>query len=159
MRGLTPTPSSSSPSPPHMTEEEEAQLIQRVMEDSMSTYVERQWVGLEDALALSATSDVAILEEQPVAVKEEVREAPDAFRPELVGQCWTWWCTTTEMAHSVAVPWCPTPPRSPERKPSPRVKVVHAPPAPPTFQGPSAYLWTMPPYVDLTGDDDNNDDT
>ena len=51
VRGLTPTPSPSpSPSPPPppcMTAEEEAHLMQRVMEDSMNTHDERQWRGLE----------------------------------------------------------------------------------------------------------------
>ncbi|KAE8820093.1 hypothetical protein D1007_02063 [Hordeum vulgare] len=67
------------------------------MEDSMSTYDEHQWMGLEDALALSAVGDVAILEEQPVALKEEVQPVV-AFPRELVGQRWTWSCTATEMA-------------------------------------------------------------
>ncbi|KAI4969089.1 hypothetical protein ZWY2020_000003 [Hordeum vulgare] len=51
VRGLTPTPSPSPspspPPPPRMTEEEEARLIQRVMEDSMATHDERQWSGLD----------------------------------------------------------------------------------------------------------------
>ncbi|KAE8816938.1 rRNA N-glycosidase [Hordeum vulgare] len=64
--GLPPTPSPSpSPSPPpspRMTEEEEARLIQRVMEDSMTTHDERQWSGLDRTMALSAIGDVAISE-------------------------------------------------------------------------------------------------
>ena len=59
-----------------------------------------------------------------------------------------------------AVNWCPTPSRSPEREASPRGEVVQAPPAfqePPAFQGP-AHLWTPSPYIDLTGDEDDNDD-
>ncbi|KAE8805973.1 hypothetical protein D1007_17884 [Hordeum vulgare] len=44
VRGLTPTPSSwpspSPPPPPRMIEEEEARLVQRVMEDYMNTYEE-----------------------------------------------------------------------------------------------------------------------
>ncbi|KAE8769500.1 hypothetical protein D1007_58909 [Hordeum vulgare] len=84
-----------------MTEEEETWLVQRVMEDSMNTYDERQRVGLEEMMALSAAGDVAIAEVQPVAVKEEVYEEHplNAFPPELVGQRLTWSCKTTEMAH------------------------------------------------------------
>ncbi|KAE8813503.1 rRNA N-glycosidase [Hordeum vulgare] len=77
-----------------MTKEEEARLVQRVMEDSMNTYDERQWVGLEEMLALSVAGDMAILElemadaieDQPVAVKEEVHEEqPVAALPQI------WW--------------------------------------------------------------------
>ncbi|KAE8794827.1 hypothetical protein D1007_30381 [Hordeum vulgare] len=72
VRGLTPTPSPSSsltpPPPPRMTEEEEARLMQRVMEDSMTTHDERQWSGLDRTMALSAAGDVAI----PEPMKEEV---------------------------------------------------------------------------------------
>ncbi|KAE8816834.1 hypothetical protein D1007_05578 [Hordeum vulgare] len=93
------------------------------MEGSMNMYDERKWMGLEEMIALSATRDVAIPEEQLVVVKEEVNQEHPvvAFPPELVGQRWTWSCTTTEMAHGVGTePWCPTPPRSPERESSPR---------------------------------------
>ncbi|KAE8784617.1 hypothetical protein D1007_41790 [Hordeum vulgare] len=65
-------------------------------------------VGLEEMMALSAAGDVAIpelemadaVEEQPVAVKEELHEEQPvaAFHTNLVGQRWTWSCTTTEMA-------------------------------------------------------------
>ncbi|KAE8805972.1 histone-lysine n-methyltransferase atxr3 [Hordeum vulgare] len=112
-------------------------------------------------MVLSAADDVVIPEEQPVTVKEGVHEEQPvgAFPPELVSQRWMWSCTTMEMTHELgAEPWCPTPPRSLERKPSLRGKVVQAPAAPPTFQGPPAHLWTMPSYVDLTGDDDDNGD-
>ncbi|KAE8821696.1 peroxiredoxin-2F, mitochondrial [Hordeum vulgare] len=44
------------------------------MEDSMNTYDERQWVGLEEMMTLFAAGDVAIPEEQPMVVKEELRE-------------------------------------------------------------------------------------
>ncbi|KAE8819828.1 hypothetical protein D1007_02200 [Hordeum vulgare] len=82
-------------------------------------------------MTLSATDDVAIpelemadaVEEQPVAVKEEVHEEQPvaAFHPNLVGQRWTWSYTATEMAHEVGdEPWCPMPSRSPERESSPR---------------------------------------
>ncbi|KAE8790014.1 hypothetical protein D1007_35693 [Hordeum vulgare] len=88
------SPSPSQPPPPRMTKEEEARLILRVMEDSVSTYDERQWVGLEDALVLSAAGNVAIPKEHPVAVKEEVHEEQPVLvfppPPELVGQHWTW---------------------------------------------------------------------
>ncbi|KAE8807224.1 hypothetical protein D1007_16540 [Hordeum vulgare] len=61
VRGLTatpsPSPSPSSPPPPRITEEEEARLMQRVMEDSMMTHDERQWPGLDRAMALSAAGD------------------------------------------------------------------------------------------------------
>ncbi|KAE8787196.1 histone-lysine n-methyltransferase atxr3 [Hordeum vulgare] len=161
----SPSPSPSPPPPPRMTEEEEAQLVQPIMEDSMNTYDKRQWEGVEEMMA----GDVAILElemadameEQPVAVNEEVHEEQPVavFHPNLVGQRWTWPCTTTEMAQGVgAEPWCPTLPRSPEHESSPRGEVVQAPPAPPNFQGPPAHLWTMSPYIDLNGDDDDNDD-
>ncbi|KAE8803831.1 hypothetical protein D1007_20351 [Hordeum vulgare] len=114
-----------------------------------------EWLGLEDTLALSTAGDVAIPEEQPVAVKEEVQPVV-AFPTELVGQLWTWSRTATKMSQGVVVPWCPTPPRSPEGEPSPRGEVVQAPPTLPTFQGPPTHLWTMPSYVDLSDDDDDN---
>ncbi|KAE8810108.1 ADP-ribosylation factor-related protein 1 [Hordeum vulgare] len=124
VRGLTPAlspfPSPSPPPPPRMTEEEEARLMQRVIEDSMTTNDERQWSSLDRAMALSAVGDVAIpepMEEEEVA----------AFHPELVGASWGWSCTAPEMARAVgAVSWCPTPPRSPEREASPREEVLQA---------------------------------
>ncbi|KAE8790761.1 ADP-ribosylation factor-related protein 1 [Hordeum vulgare] len=108
VRGLTPTPSSSPspspPTPPRMTEEEEARLMQRVMEDSMTTHDERQWPGLDRAMAICAAGDVAIPEQME---EEEVA----AFPLELVGASWGWSCTAPEMAQAVgAVNWCPTPP-------------------------------------------------
>ncbi|KAE8815934.1 hypothetical protein D1007_06469 [Hordeum vulgare] len=118
-----------------MTEEERARLIQRVMEDSMNTYDERQLEGLEEMMALSVAGDVAIaelemadaMEEQPMAVKEELHEEQPVatFHPNLVGQRWTWSCTATEMAQGVgAEPWCATPSRSSDRESSPRGEVV-----------------------------------
>ncbi|KAE8807253.1 ADP-ribosylation factor-related protein 1 [Hordeum vulgare] len=99
VRGLTPTPSPSPspspPPPPRMTEEEEARLMQRVMEDSMMTHDERQWPGLEDAMALSAVGDVAI----PEQMEEE--EEVVVFPPDLVSQQWSWSCTAPEMAPAV----------------------------------------------------------
>ena len=70
-----------------MTEEEEARLVVRVMEDSMRTHDERQWEGLEEMLARFAAGEVAIPELEIVA-KEEVAEEPPvaAFHPALVGQ-------------------------------------------------------------------------
>ncbi|KAE8802552.1 hypothetical protein D1007_21741 [Hordeum vulgare] len=68
-------------------------------------------------------------------------------------------CTASEMAHAVgAVNWFPTPPRSPEREASPREEVLqasfhHAP----AHQGPPAHLWTLPPYIDLVSDGDDDD--
>ncbi|KAE8821896.1 rRNA N-glycosidase [Hordeum vulgare] len=58
---LMPSPSPSQPPPPPMIEEE-AELMRRVRKDSMNTHDERQWVGLETLLALSAADDMAILE-------------------------------------------------------------------------------------------------
>ncbi|KAI4999065.1 hypothetical protein ZWY2020_059818 [Hordeum vulgare] len=145
---LTPTPSPSPPPPPCMTEEEEARLIQRVMEDSMATHDERQWQGLDRAMALSAAGNVAIPE---LMEEEEVA----AFPPELVDVSWGWSCTTPKMARAVgAVNWCPTPPLSLEREASPQEEVLqasfqHAP----AHQGPPAHLWTPPSYVDLVSDD------
>ncbi|KAE8797939.1 rRNA N-glycosidase [Hordeum vulgare] len=55
----SPSPSPSPPPPPRMTEEKETRLVQRVMEDSMNTHDKRQWVGLEEMMAFSATGDVA----------------------------------------------------------------------------------------------------
>ena len=63
-----------------MTEVEEARLMRRVMEDSMNTHDERQWDGLEEAMALSAAGDVTFPELQMVAVTEERRE--DAMEEE-----------------------------------------------------------------------------
>ena len=85
-----------------MTEVEEARLMRRVMDDSMNTHNERQWDGLETALALSAADDVAI-PELDVAVKEEVHEEQPlaAWDPRLVGQHWSWSCTTPEMADAM----------------------------------------------------------
>ncbi|KAE8787750.1 hypothetical protein D1007_38215 [Hordeum vulgare] len=124
VRGLTPTsspsPSPSPPPPPRMTEDEEARLMQRVMEDSMTTRDERQWPGLDRAMAFSTAGDVAIPEQME---EEEVA----AFPPKLVGASWGWSCTAPEMAQAVgAVNWCPTPPRSPEREASPREEVLQA---------------------------------
>ncbi|KAE8782040.1 ADP-ribosylation factor-related protein 1 [Hordeum vulgare] len=97
VRGLTPTSSPSlspsPPPPPRMTEEEEARLMQRVMEDSMMTHNERQWPDLDCAMALSATGDVAI--------PEEMEEEVAAFPRDLVGQQWSWSCMAPEMAQAV----------------------------------------------------------
>ncbi|KAE8801113.1 ADP-ribosylation factor-related protein 1 [Hordeum vulgare] len=150
VRGRTP--------PPRMTAQEEARLMQRVMEDSIITHDERQWPGLEDTMAFSAASDVAILE--LMEAEEVMEDAPvAAFHPDLVGQQWSWSCTAPEMAHVVGgVNWCPTPSRSPERDAPPREEVVQAPasfhPAP-AHHGPPAHLWTPPAYVDLVSDDDD----
>ncbi|KAE8788603.1 ADP-ribosylation factor-related protein 1 [Hordeum vulgare] len=95
-----PSPSSSPPPPPRLTAQEEAQLMQRVMEDSMITHDERQWSGLEDAMALSAADDVVIPE--LMEAEEVVEDAPVvAFHPDLVGQQWRWSGTAPEMAHAV----------------------------------------------------------
>ncbi|KAE8770550.1 hypothetical protein D1007_57671 [Hordeum vulgare] len=96
----SPSPSPSPPSPPRMTAQEEARLMQRVMKDSMITHDERQWSGLEDVMALSAAGDVAIPE---LMEEEEVMEdAPvAAFPPDLMSQQWSWSCTASEMAHAV----------------------------------------------------------
>ncbi|KAE8767279.1 hypothetical protein D1007_61385 [Hordeum vulgare] len=98
VRGLTPTsspsPSPSPPPPPRMTEEEEAPLMQRVMEDSMMTRDEHQWPILDRAMALSAADDVAIPEKME---EEEVV----AFPSDLVGASCEWSCTAPEMAHAV----------------------------------------------------------
>ncbi|KAE8784343.1 histone-lysine n-methyltransferase atxr3 [Hordeum vulgare] len=147
VRSLTPTPSPSPPPPSCMTEEE-ARLIQRVMEDYMATHDERQWQGLDRAMALSAAGDVTIPE---LMEEEEVA----AFPPELVDASWGWSCTAPEMARAVgAVNWCPTPPRSLEREASPREEVLHASfQHAPAHQGPSAHLWTPPSYVDLVSGD------
>ncbi|KAE8809997.1 ADP-ribosylation factor-related protein 1 [Hordeum vulgare] len=139
VRGLTPTPSPSpSPSPPpapRMMEEEEARLIQRVV-DSIATHDERQWPGLDRAMALSAAGDVAIHEEQ----MEE--ETVAAFPPKLVGAAWGWSSTAPEMAHVVwVVNWCHTPSRSLERDGSPREEELQASLQPvPAHHGPSAHL-------------------
>ncbi|XBI81648.1 hypothetical protein VPH35_090506 [Triticum aestivum] len=168
VRGLTPTPSPSPspPPPPRMTAEEEARLVQRVMEDSMRTHDERQWDGLEEAMALSAAGDVAFPELQMAALTEERREdateeEPAAAFQQLVGAGWAWSCTAPEMAASLGVDWRATPPQSPERVGSPREEVLQAPPAvqpAPVYQAPHpppALLWTPPAYVDLVSDDDD----
>ncbi|KAE8770890.1 hypothetical protein D1007_57265 [Hordeum vulgare] len=101
-----------------MTEEVEAELMRFVMEDSISTHNERQWVGLKMALTLSATGDVAIPElKQAAVVKEEVQEEVmdepplAAWNPQLVGQQWDWSTTTSEMADTIGVgPWAPMAP-------------------------------------------------
>ncbi|KAE8766665.1 hypothetical protein D1007_62069 [Hordeum vulgare] len=144
VRGLAPTsspsPSPSPPPPPRMTAQEEAWLMQRVMEYFMMTHDERQWPGLEDAMALSVSSDVVIHE---LVKEEEVMEDAPVVVPSGSGG------PTMELvvhgagdgARSRGVNWCPTPPRSPERDVSPREEVLHAPasfqPAPaPTDPGP-----------------------
>ncbi|XBJ25777.1 hypothetical protein VPH35_003350 [Triticum aestivum] len=145
---------------PRRPPEEEARLLKRVMDDSMYTHDERQWDGLEEAMALSATGDVAFPELQMVAVEEERREDPPAAFQQLLGQGWGWSCTAPEMAAGVGVNWCPTPPRSPEREASPQEEVVQAPPAvqpDPVHHAPPAHLWTPPAYVDLVSDDDDTD--
>ena len=88
----------------------------RVMEDSMHTHGERQWVGLEEMTALSAAGDVVIPNLEMVAKEEEPPVV--AFHPGLVGQGWGWSCTAPEMAAGVGVNWCATPSRSPEREAS-----------------------------------------
>ncbi|KAE8787954.1 hypothetical protein D1007_16685 [Hordeum vulgare] len=99
----------------------------------------------------SATCDVAI----PEPMEEEMA----TFPPELIGALWGWSCTAPEMAQAVGVvKWCPTPPQSLEREASPREEVLqasfqHAP----AHQGPSAHLWTPPPYIDLVSDDGGDD--
>ena len=128
------------------------------MADSMNTHDERQWDGLEEAMALSAAGDVAFPELQMVAVEDEKREDPPAAFQQLLGQEWGWSCTAPEMAAGVGVNWCPTPPRSPEREASPREEVVQAPPAvqpTPVYHAPPANLWKPPAYVDLVSDDDD----
>ncbi|KAI4968603.1 hypothetical protein ZWY2020_045933 [Hordeum vulgare] len=106
VRGLTstpsPSPSPSPPPPPRMTEEEEEDRLMRcVMEDSMTTHDERQWRGLDHAMALSVADDVVIPEQM-----EEEEGA--SFPPELVGVSWGWSCTAPELAQAVgAVNWCP----------------------------------------------------
>ncbi|KAE8780903.1 ADP-ribosylation factor-related protein 1 [Hordeum vulgare] len=162
VRGLTPTsspsPSPSPPPPPRMTAQEEDRLMHRVMKDSMITHDERQWPGLEDAMALSAAGDVAIPE--LMEAEEVMEDAPvAAFHPDLVGQQWSWSCTAPKMAHAVrGVNLRTTPPRSPERDASSREEVVHAPtsfqPAP-AHHGPPTHLWTSSTYVDLVSDDDD----
>ncbi|KAI5010773.1 hypothetical protein ZWY2020_012910 [Hordeum vulgare] len=162
VRGLTPTPSPSPspspPRPPRTTAQEEARLMQRVMEDSMITHDERQWPGLEDGMALSVAGDVAIPE--LMEVEEVMEDAPvAAFHPDLVGQQWSWSCTAPEMVHAVgSVNWCLTPSRSPERDASPREEVVQAPASfqpTPVHHRPPTHLWTPPAYVDLVSDDDD----
>ncbi|XBH98142.1 hypothetical protein VPH35_127700 [Triticum aestivum] len=166
VRGPTPTPSPSPspspPPPPRMTEEEEARLLQRVMANSTNTHDERQWDGLEEAMALSAAGDVAFPELQLAAVtaavtKEPMEEDPPAFE-RLLGQGWGWSCTAPEMAADLGVNWCPTPPRSLEREASSREEVVQAPPAVqpgPVYHAPPPHLWTPPEYVDLVSNDDD----
>ncbi|KAE8790338.1 hypothetical protein D1007_35294 [Hordeum vulgare] len=97
-------------------------------------------------LALSAAGDVAIPELEMMDVKEEVMEEHliAAFHPGLVGQRWSWSC----MAMDTAGSWCPTSRRSPEREPSPRGRWCKC--------LPPSHLWTTPPYIDLTGDEDDN---
>ncbi|KAE8794375.1 histone-lysine n-methyltransferase atxr3 [Hordeum vulgare] len=107
-------------------------------------------------LALYAAGDVVVPELKMMDVKEEVKEEKPvaAFHPGLVGQRWSWSCTTTDMADAMgAGSWCPMSPWSPERGPSPRGEVVQVRS---TFEGPSSHLWTLPPYIDLTGDEDDN---
>ncbi|KAE8797332.1 hypothetical protein D1007_27584 [Hordeum vulgare] len=120
VHSLTPTPcvSPSPPPPPPMTQEEEADLMRRVMEGSMNTHEERQWVGLETTLALSPAGDVAIRElEQAAVVKEEVKEEVvdepplAAWNPQLLGHQWGWWATMPKMADTLGVmPWSTPPP-------------------------------------------------
>ncbi|KAE8801120.1 hypothetical protein D1007_23332 [Hordeum vulgare] len=122
------SPSPSPPSPSRMIEEEEARLLQRVMEDSINTDDERQWVGPKEMMTLSVAVNEEVHKEQPVAASPPP--------PEMVGQRWMWSCTATEMAQGVgAEPWCPTTPQSPERESLPRGEVVHEPRAQQTFQG------------------------
>ena len=135
----------------------------RVMEDSMNTHDERQWDGLEEAMALSAAGDVTFPELQMVAVTEERREdamevEPPAAFQEVLGQGWAWSCTAPEMAAGVGVNWCATPPRSPEREALPQEEVVQAPPAfqaAPVYHAPPPHLWTPSVYIDLVSNEDN----
>ncbi|KAE8795656.1 hypothetical protein D1007_29552 [Hordeum vulgare] len=155
----SPSPSPSPPPPPRMTAHEEARLMQRVMEDSMIMHDERQWPGLEDAMALSAAVDVAIPE---MMEEEEVMEdAPvAAFPPDLVGQKWSWSCTTPKMAHVVGgVNWCP---HAAAVTGAGRLAtgggVARTFQPAPTHHRPLTHLWTPPAYVDLVSDDNDTDD-
>ena len=85
-----------------MTAEEEARLVQRVMEDSTNMHDVRQLPGLEETMALSAAGNVAIPELDMVAAEEVMEDASvAAFHPDLVGQQWSWSCTAPEMADAV----------------------------------------------------------
>ncbi|KAE8801185.1 histone-lysine n-methyltransferase atxr3 [Hordeum vulgare] len=118
---------------------------------------------LDTILPLCVAGDVAVPELEMMNVKEEVKEEVLEEQPVpashlgLVGQRWSWLCTATDMADAVgAGSWYHAPPRSPEREPSPWEEVVQARS---TFHGPPSHLWTPPPYIHLTGDEDDNDDT
>ncbi|XBI59595.1 hypothetical protein VPH35_040629 [Triticum aestivum] len=156
---IPPVPATGRARRDEIAPEEEARLLQRVMDDSMNTHDERQWDGLEEAMALSAAGDVAFPELQLAAVMEEpMEEDPPAAFQQLLGQGWGWSCTAPEMAAGVGVNWCPTLSRSPEREGSPREEVVLAPPAvqsAPVYHAPPPHLWTPPDYVDLVSDDDD----
>lgn len=130
----------------------------------MKTRDERQREGLQEMMALSAVGDVAVPELEMGDAEEEVNEelSVAAFHSGLVGQAWSWSCTAPEMADAVGgVNWCLTPARSPEREASPREGVVQAPPAfqpSPVYHAPPSHLWTLPAYVDLVSDDEDNSD-
>ncbi|XBJ24394.1 hypothetical protein VPH35_002293 [Triticum aestivum] len=75
-----------------MTDEEEAHLMARVMEDSMYTHDERQWEGLEEMMAHSAVGEMAAgvgvnwcptpprSPEREASPREEVVQAPPAIQ-------------------------------------------------------------------------------
>ncbi|KAE8808527.1 hypothetical protein D1007_14914 [Hordeum vulgare] len=140
-----------------MTEQEEAELMRRVMEDSTNTHDERQWVGLDTTLALSVVDDATILElEQAAMVKEEVMdELPLAtWNPQLVGQQWGWSNTVPEMVDTLGVGQCSgTPSRSPKHEQEPWEEVLQTPLVPLVSHELPAHLWQPSPYVDLISDD------
>ena len=109
----------------------------------MATHDERQWDGLQTALALFAAGDVAIseldLSQEEVQEEEVMEELPvTMWNPYQVGvgQRSSWSCTTPGMADTAGVgPWSATPSRSPEQEQEPQEEVVQAPPTPPVWQG------------------------
>ncbi|KAE8782062.1 hypothetical protein D1007_44577 [Hordeum vulgare] len=139
-----------------MTTQEADRLMQRVMEDSMMMHDERQWPGLENAMALSAAGDVAIPEQME---EEEVMEdAPVAsFPPDLVGQQWSWSCTAQAVGGCELVPHTSAVTGAGHLAMGGGAAGTCQLPGRPAHQGPPAHLGTPSAYVDLVSDGDDDD--
>ncbi|KAE8792574.1 histone-lysine n-methyltransferase atxr3 [Hordeum vulgare] len=143
------------PHPQPMSAAEQEDLTSQVMEESVRTHDERQCEGLEEMLALLAVGNVAFPELDAYmkedtteeAQREVAMEEPAGWNPVLVGQSWTWTETVPCMPEVYAGRWSPS--RS-------REEVVQAPPQPAQQVALPAHLWQRPPYVDLTGDEDDD---
>ena len=131
--------------------------MRQVMEESVHTQDELQWEGLQEMLALSVADDVAFPELDAYMQEEAMEEArPDVameeatgWNPTLVGQSWTWTENVPCTPEVDTSRWSPSPPRE---------EVVQAQPQPTQQAAPPTHLCQPPPYADLTGDEDDDEE-